>query len=300
MPLFFFISGYLTKKEFLNRTTLKKYWHTLILPYFIYNLLFYPYWIVKHLIESSDLSVHSFIKPIIGVLTLQIPTTISEPLNQVTWFIAALIVMKIILALCYHSKKAEIIIFSLIGAAAILYIINKQYVFTHSTTTDGFLKCFPFYLIGHVCKQHNFISEMAKPLDWFICLIGIITSVSIYLYAGRDSSLFIFSFRFWSICITAILGILSLCKLLDKVISPIISNLSTGTIVIMGLHWMMIGTTNVFLSKLLHIEGGIIYPLIIAIILTIVFETLLYPIIILFMKKYPFMLGKRNTIASPK
>lgn len=301
MPLFFFISGYLTKKEYFNTNTIKKYWHTLIIPYLLYNIVFYPYWIVRHLSQSENVVWFDFIKPLIGILTLQIPTPVSEPLNQVTWFVAALLVMKIILAFCNHSKKRGILIFILIIGVGLLYIINKKYVFTHSITTDGLLKCLPFYLIGHLCKQHRLINEFITWHDWLICPIGFFTSIVIYFYGGRDfSDILIFGLCLWAVSITAIAATLSLCKLFDKVSSPIIKNLSIGTIAIMGLHWMMIGTTNVFLSKLLHIEGGIIYPLIIAIILTIVFETLLYPIIILFMKKYPFMLGKRNTIASPK
>lgn len=296
MPLFFFISGYLTKQEYINIGTLKKYWHTLIIPYFLYNFIFYPYWMVKHFVESSNVAWYDFIKPFVGVLTLQIPTSVSEPLNQVTWFIAALIVMKITLAICNHSKRRNYLIITLIITSTILYIVNKQFMFSHSITTDGFLKCFPFYLIGHFCKHYKLINEAPRYYDWLICAIGIAGSVTIYLFGGRHSSnTLIISLRFWSICVLAILGLLSLCKLLNNVVSPIILNLSIGTIVIMGLHWMMIGTTNVILSKLLHIEGAIIYPLIIAIILTIIYEAVLYPIIILFKNKYPFMLGKRKT-----
>ena len=293
MPMFFFISGYLTKREYFNTVTLKKYWHTLIIPYILYNIIFYPYWMIKHLVESSDVVFYDYIKPFIGILTLQIPTSVSEPLNQVTWFIAALLVMKIILAICNHSKKKNLFIIFLIVAFTILYIVNKQYIFSHSITTDGFLKCFPFYLIGHLCKQNKLINEVPKQYDWFICLLGISISVFIYFYCGRHSSnILISGLRFWSICVLSILGVLSLCKLFDNVVSTIIRNLSIGTIVIMGLHWMMIGTTNAVISKLIHIEGKIIYPFIIAIILMITYEALLYPIIILFKNKFSFMLGK--------
>lgn len=293
MPLFFFISGYLTKREYFNATTIRKYWHTLIIPYFLYNFIFYPYWFIRHLVESSNVVWYDFIKPFIGIITLQITTSVSEPLNQVTWFIAALLVMKIILSICNHSKKNNLLIIILIVASTTLFIVNKQYVFSHSITTDGFLKCFPFYLIGHLCKQNKLMSEAPKQDDRLICLLGITGSVIIYFFGRRHfSDILIYSLSFWSICITAILGILSLCKLLDNVVSPIIRNLSIGTIVIMGLHWMMIGTTNVIIAKTLHIEGAIIYPLIIAFLLTLIYEILLYPIIILFIKRYPFMLGK--------
>ena len=296
MPLFFFISGYLTKKELLNANTLKKYWQTLIIPYLLYNFVFFPYWIIRHIMTSSNIAWYDFIKPLFGILTLQIPTPVSEPLNQVTWFIAALLVMKMVLALCNYSKNLSTLIFILIGVSTILYIANKHYVFTHSITTDGFLKCFPFFLIAHLFKQHRLVSERPNSIDWLICPIGISASIFIYLYVGGPSSdLLLFGLRFWAISLTAIAGTLSLCKLLDDIVSPIISNLSIGTIVIMGLHWMMIGTTNAILSKLFYIEGGIVYPSIIAIILMVIYEAMLYPVIIFFMKKHPFMLGKRHS-----
>lgn len=39
MPLFFFISGYLSKRQTNLSNNIKKYWHSLIIPYFIYHLL---------------------------------------------------------------------------------------------------------------------------------------------------------------------------------------------------------------------------------------------------------------------
>ena len=54
IPLFFFISGYLTKKEYMNKQTAKKYFHSLIIPYLCYNLIFYPYWVARYLIENPN------------------------------------------------------------------------------------------------------------------------------------------------------------------------------------------------------------------------------------------------------
>lgn len=64
----------------------------------------------------------------------------------------------------------------------------------------------------------------------------------------------------------------------------------------MGLHWILIGITNFSLSKLTRIPY-ITYPLWIAILLTIVFTAALYPVILFFKSKYPFLLGKQMTIS---
>jgi hypothetical protein len=99
---------------------------------------------------------------------------------------------------------------------------------------------------------------------------------------------------FWGICISAITGIISFCKLMDKVHLTIIDNISIGTIVIMGLHWILIGITNYTISKSFHISD-IAYPLWGAVLLTLIFIVIIYPIILLFKNKYPFMLGKRTS-----
>lgn len=53
MPLFFFISRYLTKKRNDIQINIYKYWHSLIIPYFLYNIIFYPYWFIRYFLEHG-------------------------------------------------------------------------------------------------------------------------------------------------------------------------------------------------------------------------------------------------------
>ena len=92
MPLFFFISGYLTKKEYFSKETFKKYTHTLIIPYFIYNIITYPFWAFRHIIENPNDRWLEFVKPILGTIFIQQTTFCSKPLNGVTWFLVALLI----------------------------------------------------------------------------------------------------------------------------------------------------------------------------------------------------------------
>lgn len=292
MPLFFFISGYLTKKEFISISTLKKYWHTLIIPYLCYNILFYPYWIVRHVIDFPDSGWFDFIKPFIGTILLQFKTPISDDLNGVTWFIGALLLMKIILSICNKYKYGMIAMSLLVFIIASIYIVNEHYRLYTALPFVGFIRCLPFFYLGYVCKHKHIISEKPKQKDIYICIVGITISMITYTFERANPGLIIYGLCFWIICIFAIEGVLSLCKLLDSVHLTIIENISIGTIVIMGLHWILIGVTNYTLSKLLHIPN-IVYPLWIAILLTFLFAAILYPIILLFRDKYPFMLGKQ-------
>lgn len=292
MPLFFLISGYLTKKECFNTNTIKKYWHTLIIPYIFYNIIFYPYWIVRHFADAPNIIPFDFIKPIIGTFFLQLRTPISDPLNEVTWFVAVLIVMKLVLSVVNLHKRSVAIMFLLSIICALFYIYNRQYRICENLPIIGFFRCMPFFYIGHLCNQRNVIPLRPTSQDWYICFIGIGLSLFSYKYLIQYSPTLIIHALIYASASIAIIGTISLCRLLDKIHSTIIENLSIGTIVIMGLHWMLIGTTNFVLQKLLHIDGGITYSLSITIMLTILYETFLYPVILIIRDKYPFLLGK--------
>lgn len=294
MPLFFFISGYLTKKEYPNKEIFKKYWYTLIIPYICYNLIFYPYWFVRRMIEDPQTTYFDFFKPILGTLFLQHETSISVMLNGVTWFIVILLEYKLILSLCNKIKNGVFIIFILMVITAVLYVVNEFYLFTKGLTPIGFMRCLPFFFMGYFCRQKGIIRTTPCKIDWYYSTFFISFSIIVYFITLNTNSMFGYAIRFWLISTTAIVGLFSLFKLLDNVRFAFIVHISIGTIVIMGLHYMLIGTTNYALEKILNLQTKIIYPWYIACIITITFEVILYPIILIFQKRFPIMLGKKT------
>lgn len=292
MPLFFLISGYLTKKEYFHAETRRKYWHSLIIPYIFYNIAFYPYWIVRHIVDVPNAPLSDYIRPIIGAFLFQLRTPISDPLNEVTWFVAVLLVMKLVLSIVNRQKGANIIMTILSVLCAILYVYNEQYRVCENIPIIGFYRCMPFFFIGYILKQRNVIPLNPIKLDWLIWIIGIGASLMFYIFLFHQPSNLTNHILIYLCSFIAVIGTISLSRLLDKIRSTIIENISIGTIVIMGLHWMLIGTTNFILEKLSHIDYGITYPLCIAILLVLIFEAILYPVILFFRDKYPFLLGK--------
>lgn len=292
MPLFFLISGFLTKKECFNTETMMKYWHTLVIPYFFYNIIFYPYWIIRHLVDVPDAELFDFVKPLIGTLLLQLRTPISTPLNEVTWFVAVLLVMKILLSITNLYKNGNVIMVVFSVLCAIIYICNEHYRICENLPVIGFYRCLPFYYIGHLCKQKLLIPKASTKNDLYYFLGASGISIISYHYLYQQPSSLVTNGFIYLVAAFAVIGTLRFCRLLDKIHSPIIDNVSLGTIVIMGLHWMLIGTTNFILAKILHLEVGITYSFGITILLTLLYEALLYPVIILFKKRLPFLLGK--------
>lgn len=293
MPLFFFISGYLTKKEYFNKNTQKKYTRTLIIPYFIYNIISYPFWALRYTLEHPSEGWLEYIKPILGTLFIQQDTLFTKPLNGVTWFLVALLMMKIILSICNKYKYGLNFYFVLSITCAVFYVYNEFYRFTTDLVPVGFAKCVPFYLLGYLSKERKLLPTTCSKYDWITCVICITSSLAFYQLRREDFCLTTYGWLFWAICISAIWGFFCLCRLLNHIHSKYILNISIGTIVIMGLHGMAITIINYILSVLLHISG-IIYPWYIAVLIAIFIVSIFYPAITLFQKRFPIMLGKNN------
>jgi hypothetical protein len=77
--------------------------------------------------------------------------------------------------------------------------------------------------------------------------------------------------------------------------STVITNLSIGTLVIIGLHIIPISVTNYILEHLLHTHSTICYHWYEALPIAIVLVGILYPIILLGKKHFPVLLGRKNT-----
>ena len=293
IPLFFFISGYLSKKELLCRQTANKYLHSLVIPYLLYNLVFYPYWVTRYLIETPNPYWYDFLKPIIGTFMLQHSTPYYESLNGVTWFISALLIMRILLALSHHFKYGKQVLVLVAICVAVLFCVNEYERYVTDLPFVGFIRCFPFFLLGHFCRQKGFLPENTSLVkDMFFTILCLSASLLIF-YFHHPKDICSFTLFFWSINITAITGILGLCRLMNSWTNGIVRNVSMGTLVIMGMHWMLIGVTNYTLESILKVSDGHGYPWYVALLLTVLFEAILYPLIILFSRKYPFMIGKK-------
>ena len=72
ITVFFFISGYLKKDHGSQLANWRKYWQGLVLPYLLYNVIVYPYWLIRYYLQQGCLpDCLTAMKPIIGALLLE-------------------------------------------------------------------------------------------------------------------------------------------------------------------------------------------------------------------------------------
>ena len=294
MPFFFMLSGFLSKGSTDTVGNLRKHWHALIVPYFFYNIIFYPYWLVRYLVDVHGEPTFGSIvmKPLLGMLFLQIDTPVSTSLNGVTWFLAALLVMRIILNVCYRIRWTDFCLITTALLFAVQHVLSGFYHGVGNLFLNGLLFCFPFYVIGHFLRKKSLLERYVVRNNLISALLFHVLGLLLFIY-GREHIRGEIVYVLWTylIVITASLAVIYTCRLLNNCSSILLVNFSIGTIAIMGIHWMFIGTINFGLERLLGIRD-ITYSWYVAILISIAICFLIYPFIVCSARYFPWTLGK--------
>ena len=288
MPFFMFLSGYLTKRQDSFSNNLKKDWINILLPYLLYNIVFYPYWAIHEYSIGTPITFANFLfQPTIGIISGSI---IGNNTNGPTWFLIALLFSRIIIDIGNRLRHKYTFYFLIAILLLSFYEVNEYYLFTDKLVLFGFARCFPYYLIGYLL--HGTILPLKYTKKYLLgttILSGIVSiTLSFFIY-----DIFPFMLRILVqqiVCVCAITFFTGISIILNPIKSNIVINISIGTMVIFGLHWAFIGIFNQVFQHLLGITK-ITYSPWKVIIIALVIETILYPLI----KKLPPMwLGKKN------
>lgn len=298
ITIFFWVSGYLKKDRGSTRENWRKYWYGLIIPYIIYNVIVYPYWLLKYYILNGGWpDVFSALKPVFGALLFENENAFCEPLNGPLWYLPAILVMHILVDSCRKTRYQHIIMITLCITSYFVYAANKQYEFLPNLTFIGIISRLPFYYLGYAMGQNKSFLSLNKMRDAVLCFSLIALGVLFFqwhmqtFYSG-DHMLHIALFYPVNLCF--LFGVLYGCKSLNGIKSSIITNLSIGTLVIIGLHIILVTIANFTLTRALGISGGICYYWYAALPTAFIICTLLYPIILWAKQHFPILLGRKK------
>jgi len=292
LSAFFFISGYLKKPLATQKELFKKYGYSLLIPYIIYNVIYYPYWFAKFYIEHGGITIDECLKPITGTLLLQINTSFSSELNGVTWFLPALFMMHWITDLCNRQKHGKSIMIIITIITIILYGANKYYNFAPYLTFIGFMRCICFFFMGNLFQKAGYIKVLSTKKDILIGTSTLLLSFAIFYWHIHEDCFSLQIILYYVVNIFSVYGIIYLCRSINNLKIKAITTISVGTMLIFGIHRILIGFFDFGFEKLLHI-ADIIYNCYECIILAIVIETILLPFIIYAKSHYPILLGKK-------
>ena len=296
--IFFFLSGYLKKDRGSNKENWRKYWQGLILPYFLYNAIVYPYWLVKYYMQNGGMpDVFQALRPIFGALLFEHENGFCEPLNGPLWYLPAILIMHVTIDLCRKTKYQHAIMTALCIVFYFVYAANKQYNFLPNLTFIGIISRLPFYYIGYVMGRSKGMSTKGTLPHVLGCIAMMTLGVLFFnwhmqtFYSGNHM---LHIALFYPVNICFLFGVIDGCKLLDSHRSPVIANLSIGTLVIIGLHAPIISLANFAIEHIMHIQGVVCYHWFEALPIALVITALLYPVILWSKRYLPILLGRKT------
>ena len=296
--IFFFISGYLKKDRGSEKENWRKYWYGLIIPYILYNAIIYPYWLLKFYLTNGTMpDFFAAMRPIVGTILLQHENAFAEPLNGPLWYLPAILIMHVIIDFCRKTKHEHQIMITLCVVSVILYAANKYWYFAPNLTPMGIMRNLPYYYIGYVMGQYQLFKDTRTKRNMTGCILCLTSSILLFawhlnaFYAGQH---ILHIALFYPVNVLFLFGVLYGCKVLNNYHSAIITNLSVGTLVVIGFHIVLVTIANFVIEHLLHINGTICYQWYEALPLTILITAMLYPIILLSKRYIPMLLGRFN------
>ena len=290
LSTFFFISGYLKKKNLSLKESTKKYSYSLLIPYIIYNVIYYPYWLIKFYIEHGGITWSDAIKPIIGTILGQLNSSFSCELNGVTWFLIALFLMHILTDMLNKNKHGKSIMLILSIITMILYGANKYYHYAPYITYHGFIRCLFFFFLGNLFHQWNYLQSLNLRKDFIIGITTLLLSLILFYWHINEEQFALHITLYYVVNLISVFAFVHLSRSLNSIKSRLITLISIGTLLIFGLHRMFIGTLDYIIEETLHISI-ITYNWYECIAISLAIEIILLPFVI-YRKKWPIIVGK--------
>lgn len=282
VPLFFMISGFLSKKEDDRHVFWKKLWYNLVVPMLLMAVANFVYASIVQLFEGTFewKTFYWFARNVLFGMVSGFDNL---------WFVYTLILLKIIFQYC-PSKKLFYSLTIIMLALAYLYntldLSGFPFFLKEPNSIIDVCTAFPFFALGiygrHYKVLFNEWNNKAILMLTFVCgILLVIISMSYNdgvglhcCYYGGNMLMFLLGGVAGSIMVFAV------SKLLGQA-SSMVSIISRGTIIILGFHKLIIDFVWLFFS---------------ASYLDIVFAALIVvlfvPLIIATEKYFPLMAGK--------
>jgi len=182
MPLFFIVSGYLYKKYEQDKN-FGKVLYGLIIPYLIYQFIFYPFSVTNNIVVGHVDSIQALIKSLAGIVIGDFYiTNFSLPVCGPCWFFLPIIFIRILFSRIDLSLRKLVLM--VIASMCLLKVLL-------STTTDlifcldNTIMALPYFILGYGLRRSDLFNKLISCNDKKInILLGIfILIASLILYA---------------------------------------------------------------------------------------------------------------------
>lgn len=179
MPLFFVLSGYMYKESH----SLKKIFFTLLAPYLIYQLLFFPVAFAMN-VRHEGFSIVLLCKQLLGIILGDgYNTSFSYYDCLPCWFIVSIIQIRLLFHFVPINRKSIIVLLIIFPVLLLLLNVFNMNLFF---CLDSTLMAVPYFLIGYAMAKGEFISRIntAGWRGYLYSLLCLIVLLIIYRING--------------------------------------------------------------------------------------------------------------------
>ncbi len=305
IPFFFFISGFLAKKDSVKATVAKGV-KALVIPYVTYYLIAWVWWFFVSYLRHPELFNHNnpiieiLLKPFAGLLFgVGYNTSVSTMVNIPIWFLISLFVVSFLFSIFSRIDNYYIRLIFVV-ATAVLSFLASIFDVDLLFSIDSALMVFPFYVCGFYSRQYWGRAENYIARGNMICLTLIIVVVSLLVLFGVsmtngkvDVNNNIFGACMILFYVGGVGGIMFVVGLSVLLASFFYTNFiqiaSVGTIFIMGLHGVITGLLMLPI-KVLNIENVTCVNLVVSALVIVVS----IPLIVVSRRYFPILYGFRS------
>lgn len=234
------------------------------------------------------------LKPIIGTFLGQLDSSFSCQLNGVTWFLISLFIMHWITDTCNRQKSGKVWMLSISFVAMIFYGLNKYTHLAPYLTIHGLVRCIPFFFLGNVIRQTLWVKKVKLGRELVIGLVALATSLLLFYWHNHEDLFILHIILYFIVNAISIFAIICLWRCANKLRSRLALWISIGTMMVFGLHRIIMGLIDFGIEKAFHLSN-ITYTWPESAIIAICIELILLPLIIYSFRHYPLLLGKRKT-----
>ncbi len=282
VPLFFVISGFLNKKEVDGQVFWKKLWYNLTVPMLLMAVINFSYHSILQLFNGSfsPADAYWFVRNVAFGMVSGYDTL---------WFVFTLMMLKVIFQYFFSRKLFYSFSFVMMVLAYIYNHIDLSglpFFLKEPNAVVDLCTAYPFFAIGVLLRNYK---DMVNALDSKVILIavfvcGLLLVALCYMYNGYvgmfccDYGGNIFLFLVGGIAGTVMVWALSV---LFGCAPKVITIISRGTIIILGLHKILIDLVWTFVTSS-----------VLDVVFTALILLLFIPLIIATEKYFPLMAGK--------
>lgn len=283
MPLFFFLSGYVFSSRFSLFKLSYRRFNNLILPYFLYGLIYYPFWILRRFYgQTPNLELDVFY-PIFRIITFKL-----------FWFLPALFLV-IILFFTVHKWITFKTLIPFSCAMTLIHYILTSYAkdILHESIIASFIGVI-YYSAGYVVRQKGF--RINRLFAVFLIPVNALIFYFGFQHFGIESILHIDNhFYYYAASTSAIFIVLALADTIPR--NKVFHFLGGNTILIYLLH----GYPPSVYRRLFALIGCdfCLSPTVIwAIIYSLSDIVLLAPFIVIINRWFPGTIGKQVSLGT--